>query len=219
MVQQLHRHRGPCLHLIWRQLRSHCVEVPSGLSGSALQAWVSSLLSQLSGGGPGSAPPDALVLIQPLQVPDQPSSTHGDGQYSNPAGCCIMSAAGLGGACPCRDDTCWQGDLAAANISGKIGQDCCDEESQQGSSLSVRADEASRRGSSGRGGGGAQGERQYGLVAQALSGCWSGQCDGCYLLQTSSNTEHAGCSCTYYTLTSLCKGPPLREQLMQAWLV
>lgn len=43
--------------------------------------------------------------------------------------------------------------------------------------------------------------------------------EGCYLLKTVRNVDHTGCSCTHFSLTSVCKDIPLCQQYQGSWLV
>ncbi|KAJ9508755.1 hypothetical protein QJQ45_028057 [Haematococcus lacustris] len=42
--------------------------------------------------------------------------------------------------------------------------------------------------------------------------------DGCYVLKTTQNSVPGGCSCTLFSLTHVCWGQPLYQQLRNAWL-
>lgn len=59
----------------------------------------------------------------------------------------------------------------------------------------------------------------YGLVAQSSAGCCDGEgglssaVDGCYVLKTTQNTDPGGCTCTLFSLTRVCHGQSLYQQL------
>jgi hypothetical protein len=53
-----------------------------------------------------------------------------------------------------------------------------------------------------------------GLGTSALSSC----VDGCYVLKTERNKDVSGCTCTVFTLTRVCQGQPLYQQLRESWL-
>lgn len=57
-------------------------------------------------------------------------------------------------------------------------------------------------------------QRLWGVVVQSRE---HGHMEGCYVLKTSHSTS-ADCQCTHYSLTRICEGTPLEQQLMQAWL-
>ncbi len=66
----------------------------------------------------------------------------------------------------------------------------------------------------------------YGLVVQSTQPC---DTDGCFVLKLESARAASGasggagspgsCRCTHYTLTRVCHGQPLAQQLRDAWLV
>ncbi|MEW5301077.1 MAG: hypothetical protein WDW38_009351 [Sanguina aurantia] len=69
-------------------------------------------------------------------------------------------------------------------------------------------------------------EQYFGLVVQGRGSSQpllgmldpaSVSADGCYVLKTSSVGQD-GCRCTHFTLTRVCQGHPLAEQLRDSWL-
>lgn len=42
--------------------------------------------------------------------------------------------------------------------------------------------------------------------------------DGCYVLKTTLNKDAGGCTCTLFSLTRVCAGQPLEQQLLDTWL-
>ena len=108
-------------------------------------------------------------------------------------------------------------------LEGEVG-DCCGGQGHGGHS----SGQPSQRSS----GGHAHAERSslstayYGLVVQSAQPC---DTDGCFVLKLESartassaaaDTGALGsCRCTHYTLTRVCHGQPLAQQLRDAWLV
>lgn len=58
--------------------------------------------------------------------------------------------------------------------------------------------------------------RHHGVVVQGAS---PSSADGCYVLKTTQSYAHDQCTCVHYSLTHVCHGAPLAQQLREAWLV
>lgn len=62
-----------------------------------------------------------------------------------------------------------------------------------------------------------QSVRYFGMVVQSRV---QSSVEGCYLLKTVQNRAKAGgCHCTHYSLTRVCRGESLHQQLQNSWLV
>ena len=88
-------------------------------------------------------------------------------------------------------------------LAGRIGDGCCDDDDHAAISLDISSDP--------------QLVDYWGLVVQSKA---KSDAEGCYVLKTMRSADHAGCQCTHYSLTRVCKGgQPLAAQLSSAWLV
>ncbi|GFR50661.1 hypothetical protein Agub_g12910 [Astrephomene gubernaculifera] len=177
-----------------------------------------------------------LVLVRPISHPDQhciyasapstspksrPSSSSSSASSSaSSSSCCSHSSSS---ACsvppataPCAEPISPASAAAAGAFEGQVG-DCCDNTPSSASSASSAeapaCSVAAQTGST---------TCYFGLVVQ---GSCRSDADGCWVLKTTSagdgvEAAAAGlCTCTHFSLTRVCKGQPLYEQLRDAWLV
>lgn len=56
----------------------------------------------------------------------------------------------------------------------------------------------------------------WGVVVQTK---WASAADGCYILKTMRSGAGGGCTCTHYSMVSVCRGEPYSAQLNACWLI
>ena len=154
--------------------------------------------------------PEVVVLVHqlPAAAAEEPGACLKTGQWesSSPNVMTGMTAhQALDQECLKRSTAMMEAGLMGPQgvLAGRIGDGCCDDDDHAAISLDISSDP--------------QLVDYWGLVVQSKE---KSDAEGCYVLKTMRSADHAGCQCTHYSLTRVCKGgQPLAAQLSSAWLV
>ena len=197
------------------------------LCGPPLQLWAQ--LAQ----GMSESPPEALILahrvdcLEDVCIARKAARRRSGARTASASDC----AAGMSAAADSRPTT----------MAGHVGEDCCDGAhavahhggSQPPAHPSTSINSSStvphalahahvRRNDAQDGwppggavGGGRAAVQYHGLVVQSPV---FKDVEGCYLLKTEASADAAGCRCMHFTLTKVCLGAPLSDQLHSSWL-
>ena len=202
---------------------------PAVVAAPALWPGIAAVVAEAA--GCGSEPPAALMLVHPLAeggAAAAPTTTRGGGLPL--AGLASPSSHSSSHHLRLADtSTLLRAGLATAELAGRVGEPCCDEEEEEAASASLPSassafDHPAHPASSVE-----PGVAYYGVVV--LSGGqgekWAGgggpvgstSADaGCYVLKTVRSPSACGCACVYFTLTRVVRGEPLASQLASSWL-
>jgi hypothetical protein len=173
------------------------------------------------------------MLARPIESLEQQCYATAGMQYSERAAAAATPAAAAAAArqaqqraaaAPAQQACALPGLGASSALEGMLGTGCCDEgdAAHQHHQHHQNQHQHAPAGASGRAQeqqpllslptGGAQ---YYGLVVQ---GQHRADVEGCYVLKLSRASTASDCSCLHYSVTRVCQGAPLQQQLLQSWL-
>jgi hypothetical protein len=241
-VQRIVRHADgqPFLQLVHAQPLVHTQQID--LTAEEAAAGWGALQRRLAG-----AAADAIILVQPVpeagvQLSSSCAATGVDAAVAVAAACALPAAGESAcGGVPVADvmagqvgDCCSDSDSPSSSDSGSSAPGAAAHHSSSSSSSRSNSSRAGQEPADAAAGVGPRAAptssasasassahtSYYGLVVQAAQ---HSQVQGCYLLKA-VRTTHAepsggGCHCTHYTLTRVCQGQPLAQQLMRSWLI
>jgi hypothetical protein len=218
---------------------------PSVVAAPALWPGIASVVSDAAGCG-GEV--GAVMLVHPL-AGEEEGAKGPAGQPARPGLGAARPLAGLAPSPPSHHhhhlrlaDTSMlvEAGLATAELAGRVGEPCCDEEEEgepdpsalHGTSDFHHPAHAASAAEPGvayygvvvLGGDGASQQQQHhragaGRQHAAAAGSAATNADaGCYVLKTVRSPSACGCACVYFTLTRVTRGEPLAAQLASSWL-